>query len=63
MKNVLFIFKVDFGLFSPLFCYYEMFTGNHKKMTRSLPFEDATFRDFDINDSLKCKFELDYKES
>ena len=26
-------------------------------MTKSLPFEDATFRDFDINASLKCKCE------
>ena len=34
-----------------------MFTGNHTKMTKSLPFEDATFRDFDINASLKCKCE------
>ena len=34
-----------------------MFTGNHTKMTKSLPFEDATFRDFDINASLKCNCE------
>ena len=61
MENVLFISKLI--LVCSAHCYYEMFTGNHKKMSRSLPFEDATFRDFDINDSLKYKCELDYKES